>query len=406
MSSSLSDVDRHGHSRCRLLQRQLHALPHHRPRRDPVGIRLSCLEVGQLHPEEREVLRPPLPPPFPPVADQQWQLVPVEPGRGNRLRVPLALVPDRTPDAVADQRLDHAVVEVGRLVAVGSGFVLPRSEHRRQAAVLFLHVEAGPGLDRRTAPGRVDQPHGDAELGMQTATEEVGRARKPPDRLRAADLPLALAIGLGRQLRRPLDGEHPDLREVGCRLLRLGVAATPDGHRHVALATGQPDLADQHIGDLQRVGRPDDQLVRSPGRHRFQRHLPPPGLIGLGRTGPLADRDGYLLTGRCRAPHRHGTAPLQHHVVGEDGCQPGLAPRRTGPGDRHGQKQHAGQKAATQRTQLVRNHDRAPCAVEMKGPASETGAQSKLAAARGLRNEPQPVPPGRSPLPGPPALLT
>jgi len=41
----------------------------------------------------------------------------------------------------------------------------------------------------------------------------------------------------------------------------------------------------------------------------------------------------------------------------------------------------------------------------MKGPASGTGAQSKLAAACGLRNEPQPVPPGRSPLPGRPALL-
>ena len=66
----------------------------------------------------------------------------------------------------------------------------PRASASARARASWA-FDAGPGLDRRAAPRRVDQADRHVQLLVQLAAEEVGRGREAADRLRAADLPLA-----------------------------------------------------------------------------------------------------------------------------------------------------------------------------------------------------------------------
>ena len=219
-------------------------------------------EVGELDPVEREVADAPL---VAPALDHQGEEVAILVGPAG---VRLALVPDHPPDAVADRRLEDAVVDVARaciaaqeargilrpgrrllpfrLRLLGGG--LPLGQLRDvgrlglggvpldllpaldQGLVLLVggqQVAADPGLAGRPAPGVVDEPDRHVERLVEELPEVVAHRGERPGRLGGAGLPFALEVGL-RLLRADLrDGDEPDGRVSGRGNLQVRVVRHP-----------------------------------------------------------------------------------------------------------------------------------------------------------------------------------
>ena len=150
----LADVDDHRLSRLRQALRHGLGFAQFRPIA-VAGRRGLRREVGQLDPVEREVA---LLPGVAPRLDHQREHVPVL-VRAARIR--FALVPDRTANAIADHRLEHAVVEVAgtmlvlELSALASGFFSISRQRSIRCLVLRIRLEqlaAGSRLRRTIRP--------------------------------------------------------------------------------------------------------------------------------------------------------------------------------------------------------------------------------------------------------------
>ena len=149
---------------------------------------------------------------------------------------------------------------------------------------------------------------------VQLPAEEVADGRELADGLRGADLPLAVEVVLGRLGADVGHGDQADLREVGGQPLQVGVVGVVDVPLHVRLARADPDLADEHVVDLDLVLALDRQRVRPPGGHRVELHRPFLVVAGLGGLGLAVDGDGDLLARVGPAPDLVLLVSLEHHV--------------------------------------------------------------------------------------------
>ena len=317
----IAHVDRHGHAGVRDGQCLEHLFLHNDPTAGLDGFGLRFLEIGQLHPEERKLGIPAAAP----IGDQRAQLQSVQ-FRILAVGIAFALIPDRAADGVRDQRVDHPVEQIrgtiliqarvdgrrrtarqlgtglarclggglpfgflgfeGRLCRrwIGLGdLLLPCVADRCQLVDPGLSCLRSPCLDRRPAPGRVDQANGHLQFTMQLTAKEIGGRRKPADRFGTAYDPASLAIVC--RLGRCLAGgrEHADHRQIGRGLLLLEILSPVDGHRHVRLTGTEPDFAHQHALDHDVVFPRHGQCMRSAGLQGSQFDLPSARVGGFHR---------------------------------------------------------------------------------------------------------------------------
>ena len=176
------------------------------------GARLLGREVGQLHPVEREIA---LLPRVAPGLDHQREQVPVLVGAA---RIRFALVPDRAADAVADHRLEHAVVEVAGPMLVGqlrpcssSGFF----SISRQRSISGLYWGSASSSSRGIQASQAEPPQeswikpmGTPKRLVQRQTEEIARGREAAHRLWRGGLPRSLEIVLRLLRAQRWDRDH------------------------------------------------------------------------------------------------------------------------------------------------------------------------------------------------------
>ena len=310
-------------------------------------------EVGELHEVHREIVSPQPPP----GGDQPLQLHPVV---RPPPRVAFPLVPDRTAYRERHQGVDHGVEQVRRVVLVLAGLAgLPRPAWclallpagiplgpclpvllvpfrsrgwvvlrvplvpARLGAlhnlVVLLPLPRSPRLDACAAPGGIDQADGNVQVPVQLAPEEVPRRAERPHcvgRTRRPRTDLALVPGL--LSRHQTDGQQPDARVVRGGDLFGRVCRAPDSHPHVRLPGAEPDLAREHVIDLDAVGRPNGDGKR-PSSLRSTKVGPPPAVHVSGRRGRGPPRTGHddLLTGIRPSPEGRLPLALEDHVVAE-----------------------------------------------------------------------------------------
>ena len=96
--------------------------------------------------------------------------------------------------------------------------------------------------------------------------------------------------------------------------------ACPHRHFHVGLAAAQPDFADQHVVDRNRLILPldDQRTILRARRQRRKFHHPLAVSVGLGRYFLSCETDGDLLSGLRRTPDGNGHVALQHDIVNEN----------------------------------------------------------------------------------------
>ena len=306
----LADVDDHCLARVgQGLHRHRLGLPQFCPR--AVGrLGLFAHVVGQLDPVEREVAESPL---LTPALDHERKELAVLIGSAS---VRFALIPDRPLDAVADARLQHAAVDVAGtgvtrhvafrifglsrlglalglrlvglefplghlLVVVGLGrgevglHLDPAFHERLQLLVGGELVTLHPGFGGAAAPGVVDQAHRHAKRLVELPAEEIADGGKITHRLGRARRPRAVEVPL-RLLRAPVrHGDQPDVGKLRGGLLEVGVVGVVDAPLHVRLAGADPDLADEHVVERDRVLALDGERVRAAVfLHGIEEHVP------------------------------------------------------------------------------------------------------------------------------------
>ncbi len=117
-----------------------------------------------------------------------------------------------------------------------------------------------PGLDRRTTPVVVDQPHGSVEFLLDLLAEEIPDRGKVPRGGRPGDHPAsANRIKWRRRgLVRHVKLTEPGIRGGGNHL--PGVRGILDGKFHVRLAGAEPHFTDEDIGHGYLVGALDYEV--------------------------------------------------------------------------------------------------------------------------------------------------
>jgi hypothetical protein len=106
----IAQVDRHHLTRAGERERRALGFPERSPRGARRRLTVHRAEPRELDPQERELLTGPTPRPAP-ARDQAAEQLPVLRRLGDVVRVGFALVPDHAPDRVAQQRVDHPVVD-------------------------------------------------------------------------------------------------------------------------------------------------------------------------------------------------------------------------------------------------------------------------------------------------------
>ncbi|BAM04427.1 putative transposase [Phycisphaera mikurensis NBRC 102666] len=217
----------------------------------------------------------------------------------------------------------------GRGVVGRGGRRVVRFDQRRGLRRAAQRGPRRPGGGGRAAPAGVEDAHGHAGLGVQLAGEVVGdgaeaggvaRLGPPPGRGRGR-------VG-GLRRRGPLDLQ---VTHAGDRLRVRGPAAVGagDGPLHVALARGDPDLAEEHVVDpLRHLGESRrgqaDHVDRVRPARRLRRELHREAAVvagdGLrrGQLAPAVEQRHADPAARDVGPEdRHRPVPLQHGVAAE-----------------------------------------------------------------------------------------
>lgn len=236
---------------------------------------------------------------------------------------------------------DLGVSKVGDMRATWAGlepYVVPHGPERRLAH---------PGLDRRAAPGRVDQTDGRGVVSPQVLGEEEAGGRKGRDRLRGGVRPgheadegvqrRKGAVGLDRQQTHLGVGRGGDLARA--------VQGAIDAQDHVGLTRTQIDVADQHVArHLAPVAGLGGQDIGPARPARRQRHAP--GALGVRRRNApdvvpaIAEADLHPLARPGAAPDQDGAVALQHGVVGEQLGHQRIVARLLGRRRRRGERRH------------------------------------------------------------------
>ena len=187
---------------------------------------------------------------------------------------------------------------------------------------VFLRIGGDPGLDRGAADGRVNEADGDAERVVEFAAEEIQCGGKGADALGGAKHPTALAGGLRGIGVRGFFFKVADERKIGGAFFGLVILCAVDGHGHVGLTGAEPDFADEHVLNGDRVGALDRQRTGGGAGGETGEGDLPGAVAGCGGSDGLAGEvDGDFLAGRGGAPDGDTDVALEDHVVGEDGGQ-------------------------------------------------------------------------------------
>ena len=176
----------------------------------------------------------------------------------------------------------------------------------------------------------MDQPHRHLEVLVHLPAEVIHDRGELGDRFRRADNPPGVDVLDGNRCRLPRDVEQPDLRKLRRRDLCVRVVRLPDRPLHVRLARADPHVADEDVGNGDRVGAGDGHLGGGPGRERLQPQFPSAQRIGHRLSGPAAigDRDGLARQGL--AEDAHGHVALEQHVIADDAGQLDVGKRMAG----------------------------------------------------------------------------
>ncbi len=184
---------------------------------------------------------------------------------------------------------------------------------------------ADPGLQLRTAPRRIDQPHRHVDLLLQLACEVITGSRKVFDRLRRGALPRCSAAETALRCRAGLCGhlEHADAGVVGIGDLAARIQRAMHLQFHVRLPRAQPDIADQHIIDLlhRTVGSAGLQAVRAAGGVRGQARFPVTLPVCASLHLRTLQLHGHTCARRRIAPQADRRIALQHRMVLKNGMQ-------------------------------------------------------------------------------------
>ena len=134
-------------------------------------------------------------------------------------------------------------------------------------------------------------------------------------------------------------GEEPELRVIRRGDLVFAVKGVGDAHLHVGLPGADPDVAHQHIGELDGFGAGDGELERAAGFERSDFGGPFAVRIGGGGGGFAVHADRHLLARLGPAPDRVFHVALEHHVVGKQRMDERLLgirrPRGGGEAEQH-----------------------------------------------------------------------
>ncbi len=213
-----------------------------------------------------------------------------------------------------------------------------------------------PGFDHSAAPVAADEPHRDLKPRVEFTPEVISHRAERTDRLGGDHLPLSGAVRKGYASHGPSHVEDPDLLMV-CRGHSFGTTVGPtQGPLHVALAGGDPDLAQEHVADLHSRRTLDGQGLGPGGCRGGQLDLPAAtrSRAGQDRLAAPTGPDRHPLPRVVPAPDRHDRLSLQDHVIAED-CWQSQLTRRGGrqsePGRREQTKswdhvQSSGRKGA------------------------------------------------------------
>ena len=183
-----------------------------------------------------------------------------------------------------------------------------------------------PRLDERAAPVGRDQTDWNLQFALQFMAEEERAGRQAQRIVGFHFLPFHREI-LARQLF-PAVRNHPRetdqiVRAFGAELVAVDVPPArivrPHRHFHVGLAAAQPDFADQHVVDRNRliISLDDQRAVLRARRQRRQFHHPLTIRIRLARHVLARKTNGNLLARLRRAPNGHCHVALQHDIIDE-----------------------------------------------------------------------------------------
>ena len=335
-----------------------------------VGVPRATAAAGFLDVEKRELALRPV---IAPAADQRaHERELINAGKG---RAALALIPQHATNAVADVAADVRLEEMAELAAGGfaglggqrrtarrglvrglggGGVLLPFGEVFSEFLLRGLggisgrefrdeffarriglnHFLGQPVAGRRAADRAEHEADGHFEFLVQADAEGKKERAERTGGLRRGHLPGAAGTDVA-------DLRQRFLREVGEDVVVLGVAA--DAAVHVRLAGADPDFADEHVLNRERVRALDRERERVTGLERIELHAPFALVVGLRRFGLAGNGDGDFFARRGGAPDRRGDVALKHHVIGDDRRQldvrarGGSGTERGGEGQRNGE---------------------------------------------------------------------
>ena len=151
-------------------------------------------------------------------------------------------------------------------------------------------VEAGPGFGGCASPGRVDEADGDVLLFvfedfLEVAGEEVGDGGEVAGGVGSAEGPACGGLDVFERVvgAVSLDEEEADVGIVGGGDLFFGVfdlgfgSEAGEGHLHVGLAGGEPEIAEEDVFVGDGVGAADGEGVGSAGGLRREVEAPAAG---------------------------------------------------------------------------------------------------------------------------------
>ena len=195
--------------------------------------------------------------------------------------------------------------------------------------------ERDPGGDGCAAPGGVDEADGDVLAGVDLAAEEEGDGGEAGGGGGIAGGPGGGLVVEGIVVGFFVEDEEMDLaadvRIGGGGDLLVGVLddgrarEAAKGHLHVGLAGGEPDVADEDVGEGNRCSPVDGEGVGAAGWFRCEVKGPRAEVVGFGRGVLMAEVDGDSSAGCVPAPDVNGTITLEDGVVAEHVREAGLA---------------------------------------------------------------------------------
>jgi hypothetical protein len=91
-----------------------------------------------------------------------------------------------------------------------------------------------------------------------------------------------------------------------------------EGHLHVGLAGGEPEIAEEDVVVGDGVGAVDGESVGASGGLCGEVDTPAAGGVGDGGVGEVVEGGGNGLAGGGAAPDVNGHVALENHVAGKD----------------------------------------------------------------------------------------